>query len=379
MSRMRDKWKSSIKISPMRRVSLWKDSLWMRIFIYLGILFCIMNVISLIDIYMAEKKFLPAHVFIVLLEEFMKWAALMPLIVFLVKNFSVFEKRWLISIVVHFTAALIITGFLNLSYHFLHDDYLWAEGFANLFGRIKFEMVFSFVTGSHVIMYLIIVFVISTVNYLQKEDEKTRETMQLQVQLAQAQLDTLKTQLNPQFLFSALDDVSNLMASDINAARKMIARFSEFLRVLLDLENVTLVPLSEEVRTFELYLEIEKIRHKNLAVNLNVEDNTFTALVPHLIFQKFAETFINHGATQHHDIGKIEIFARKINNLLNIKLKINTIAPDNKSIESNATEINTTEIEKVLNALYGEQYKMIIENSRVIDKTVILEVPFQEN
>ena len=95
---------------------------------------------------------------------------------------------------------------------------------------------------------------------------------QLEVQLAQAELQALKMQLHPHFLFNTLHSISALMHEDVEAADKMVARLGEFLRMTLKNSGTPEITLAEEVKFLECYLEIESLRFEDrLSVEFEIE------------------------------------------------------------------------------------------------------------
>ncbi|HEY0023701.1 MAG TPA: histidine kinase [Longimicrobium sp.] len=118
----------------------------------------------------------------------------------------------------------------------------------------------------------------------------------LAAQLAQARLQALKMQLNPHFLFNALNTVSSLMHHDVPLANRMLVRVSEYLRLTLETVESQQVTLEREMDHLRAYLEIESIRFRDrLAVTWAVDEEAGDGLVPHLILQPLVENALRHG------------------------------------------------------------------------------------
>ncbi|HEY1283095.1 MAG TPA: histidine kinase [Steroidobacteraceae bacterium] len=150
------------------------------------------------------------------------------------------------------------------------------------------------------------------------------QAAQLQVQLADARLAALRTQLNPHFLFNTLHAVSALVERDPRGVRRMIARLSELLRTTLDGADEQEVPLSQELTFTHRYLEIMQIRFQGrLAIESQIEPGALDALVPNLILQPLVENAIKHGVSKIDEAGRIEIHAQRVGERLVMSVRDN--------------------------------------------------------
>jgi LytS/YehU family sensor histidine kinase len=142
-------------------------------------------------------------------------------------------------------------------------------------------------------------------------DERLRRT-QLETQLAQAQLQALRMQLQPHFLFNTLNAISALALSNPSQARLMIARLSDFLRLTLEERHAPQVPLSRELQFLECYLGIQQVRFQDrLTTLLDVAADTVNAAVPNLILQPLVENALRHGLLAKAGGGTVRISARR--------------------------------------------------------------------
>ena len=137
------------------------------------------------------------------------------------------------------------------------------------------------------------------------------QAARLEAQLADARLAALRTQLDPHFLFNTLNAVSSLVERDPRGVRRMIARLSELLRYSLERSADQEVPLAEEMRFLEQYLEIMRVRFQGrLDVDMRVAPETLDALVPSLVLQPLVENAFKHGISRLQGHGRIEIESR---------------------------------------------------------------------
>jgi two-component system, LytTR family, sensor kinase len=181
-----------------------------------------------------------------------------------------------------------------------------------------------------------------------------RNASRLETQLAHAQLDALKMQLNPHFLFNTLNSVSSLMYVDVDAADAMLARLSEFLRLTLDRPIAPKIALHQELDFVQRYLEIERIRfEERLRVTVDVERSAEDVLVPALILQPLVENAIHHGISKRTGGGSIVIRARREERWLHLVVRDDGEAPG--TIRERVGLGNTR---ARLQALYGDQHRL---------------------
>ncbi len=123
-----------------------------------------------------------------------------------------------------------------------------------------------------------------------------REAETARARADRAQLDALRYQLNPHFLFNALSSIRALISEDQTAARAMVTRFSEMLRNSLDGSSSGEIPLGDEIAAVRNYLEIERIRfEESLDVGIEIAPCAEPCLVPALILHPLVENAIAHG------------------------------------------------------------------------------------
>jgi two-component system LytT family sensor kinase len=122
------------------------------------------------------------------------------------------------------------------------------------------------------------------------------ETRDLETQLAQAQLENLRLQLQPHFLFNTLNAISSVMYDDPAKADRMLAQVSEYMRRVLASSGVQQIPLDEELSMERMYVEIMQTRlERGLSLDVRVDERARTALVPFMLLQPLLENSIRHG------------------------------------------------------------------------------------
>jgi two-component system, LytTR family, sensor kinase len=153
---------------------------------------------------------------------------------------------------------------------------------------------------------------------------KTRElrTAQLETRLARAQLDMLKMQLQPHFLFNTLNAISALMHRDIKSAEEMLAGLSDLLRLALDNAAVQEVALKSELEFTGRYLELEQVRFADrLKVKFQIDPETLDALVPNMVLQPLVENAVRHGIASRDRSGMIEVASRRDGDQLHLTVR----------------------------------------------------------
>jgi two-component system sensor histidine kinase AlgZ len=152
--------------------------------------------------------------------------------------------------------------------------------------------------------------------------EAEKRTLEMQVLAREAELRALRAQIDPHFLFNSLNSISALTVSDPQGARRMCLLLAEFLRSSLVLGAKKEIPVSDELRLVESFLDIEKVRYGNrLSVVRNVDPNCNGCLVPPLLIQPLVENAIRHGIAPLVDGGTIRMDVQREGTQLEIVLE----------------------------------------------------------
>ncbi|MEZ4647743.1 MAG: histidine kinase [Candidatus Eisenbacteria bacterium] len=262
----------------------------------------------------------------------------------------------LLALQTPFTLALAsrfpLTGDGAVRHRILHLGFAICFGMLHRFGfeviaralRSSEEMPFDLTLAwqstvatfeSGVFVYLIVLIAAQLHDYYRRYHEETVRAAQLRSDLTSAQLETLRMQVQPHFLFNTLNAVSVLVDDDPDAARGMIANLSEFLRASLTDGARREIPLSKELELLERYLEIEQVRFgERLTVRFDVDEGAKDVPVPALILQPIAENAIRHGLSQRPGPGRLEIGAYRSNGSLELAIRdLAAPSPQDGSIE----------------------------------------------
>jgi LytS/YehU family sensor histidine kinase len=198
---------------------------------------------------------------------------------------------------------------------------------------------------------------------------------QLSAQLAQAQLQALRMQLHPHFLFNTLNAISTLVHKDPEIADRMIARLSDLLRLTLENIGVQEVRLAKELEFLERYLDIERMRFADrLEVRMQIAPETLDARLPYLILQPLVENAIRHGIAPRSAPGRIEVSAERKDGML-----VLTVKDDGPGIaETNPKKgVGVSSTRARLERLYGAAHRFVLQNGAQGGLIVTLALPFQ--
>lgn len=215
------------------------------------------------------------------------------------------------------------------------------------------------------------------VDYARRHRERELAAAHLRGELATAQLQMLKVQLHPHFLFNTLHAISSLMYTDVAAADRMLVRLSELLRRTLSTMDAQEVTLAEELSFLEPYLEIERTRlGRRLRVEMEIEPTTPDALLPHLVLQPLVENAIRHGIAPRLEGGTLRIESRHEGHDLWLIVTDDGVGlgPEGPNRAGGVGLANTR---ARLTHLYGERAELTIMDGPDAGVEVRLRLPFE--
>jgi LytS/YehU family sensor histidine kinase len=176
----------------------------------------------------------------------------------------------------------------------------------------------------------------------------------------QAQLQALKMELQPHFLFNTLNAISALMHRDVKAANEMLVLLADMLHAALANVRHQEVPLKKEIDTLKLYVQIQQIRFGDrLRVDWKVDPDTLHARVPHMILQPIVENAIQHGIADRATGGRIEIHAQRTDTQLRLEVR-----DDGDGLRPTRAGfgLGLSNIQARLAQLYGDRYRFTLVN-----------------
>lgn len=303
------------------------------------------------------------------------WLVATPLILWLARRFPLERHRWAASVLTHLAAGAIISLLLLALYVLLAASLGFDSGSQSFLQAFRSQLVISF--HSEFLTYWMIIGLSHGIDYYRKYRERELRALQLEARLAHAQLDALKMQLHPHFLFNTLNSISVLMSDDVVAARRMLNRMSDLLRTSLENVGKHEISLSEELDFLKNYLEIEQTRFQDrLEVRMEIEPGVLDARVPNLILQPLVENAIRHGVAPRAQKGLIEISAAREDGMVRLRVR------DNGPGLSIPTEkltpgIGLSNTQARLKQLYGVEHRFEIKDANGGGLEVDIVIPFR--
>ncbi|MGH9947930.1 MAG: sensor histidine kinase [Pyrinomonadaceae bacterium] len=259
-----------------------------------------------------------------------QWMLITPLVFLISQRYFVKSGQLWRNLLIHFFAGsalslIHLTIFIFAQRWLLGSAYTAPPSFSadlqkNFVGEIHINLlIYSIIAGFwHLVLF--------NIRYRDRERETARlaiSTAQIEKQLANAQLDALKMQLHPHFLFNALHSVS-AHVREPEIVRTMLARIGDFLRMTLDNSGAQEITLKEELDFLRCYLEIEQTRFRDrLSIEIDIDAETWDAQVPNMILQPLIENAVKHGIEPHSRPGFIEIYACRVDEYLHLEIRDN--------------------------------------------------------
>lgn len=267
---------------------------------------------------------------------------------------DVFEKSlsriWFRAFFDVLMISLLMVVLLFLPYTVTEPEVLkTSEFWIGFFGQIMN-------LGRYAIVWIIIYYLY---HILKRNSKITEEALLLQNLAKSAELELLKTQLNPHFLFNALNSIKALVLIDQEKARDAIIKLSELLRFTLNYEKAPLIALNDEINEVAKYLELEQIRFgKRLEVNISIQEETLDVKVPPAMILTLAENAIKHGITQLPEGGGIWIESKIRGNLFLIEVRNSGHLNDSFNLG-----IGLNNLQKRLQSLFPGKASFILDSA----------------
>ncbi len=223
-----------------------------------------------------------------------------------------------------------------------------------------------------VLIYFVITSFYYLIIYYSGFQERKLHEAELKNLVTQAELKSLKFQINPHFIFNSLNSMSALTTIDPEKARGMILKLAEFLRYTLANNDQQKNKLKDELKNIKLYLEIEKIRFEDkFDYTEEVSDACLEADVPNMLLQPLFENAIKHAVYESLERVKVKLKCGSDNGYLKIEVE-NTYDPETKS--KKGTGVGLKNIQERLKLIYNQENLMqIVKDDGVF--RVVLFVP----
>ncbi|MBT8379148.1 MAG: histidine kinase [Ignavibacteria bacterium] len=216
------------------------------------------------------------------------------------------------------------------------------------------------------------------VHYFENYKKKEIESLIWEAAVKDYELKTLKSQLNPHFMFNAMNSIRALIEEEPDAAKAALTKLSNILRYSLQMEKMESVPLEDEMETVRNYLDLERIRfEERLKYNLQVDPQSKKIEIPPMMIQTLVENGIKHGVSKRTTGGEIDVKSKLQIENGESKLKVEIENSGHLSVSElkNSQGFGINNTKHRLNLLYGEEAKFSLKNINGDKVLAELEIP----
>ena len=268
------------------------------------------------------------------------------------------EEKLLSTVINNVVGGLISVSFwLGLSYFLLVSIFNSYPGYiAFLRSSVPWR------AGIGLLYYEVIILVYYLMIYYRNNKENQLKEAELKALVKESELNSLKSQINPHFLFNSLNSISSLTMIEPGKAQDMIIKLSEFLRYTTSHKEEKLTTLDEEIGNINRYLDIEKIRFgKRLLVKQQIDPLCRKLKLPGLILQPLLENAVKYGVYESTDESVIEMICHCNSTALSIIVR-NQWDPDFMSNKGEGVGLKN--IRSRLRILYNRDDLFIIRKDQ---------------
>jgi LytS/YehU family sensor histidine kinase len=300
------------------------------------------------------------------------------LIFWLGRRFPLEQRRWLRNGLIHLLASAVV-AVLDITITVALSQILRRQITKPTisFPILQYYCLVKF--HACVFYYWVILGVGHAIQNYRKFRDRELQASKLKAQLVQAQLDVLKMQLHPHFLFNTLHAISALVHQDVELADRMIARLGDLLRSTLENRNMHEVSVREELEYIQPYLEIEQARiGSRLQVRMEVEPGIMDAWVPNMILQPLVENAIRHGVAPRPETGCVAIRVRRDAKTLRLEVQDDGPGLPDEQASPFKEGLGLANTRARLLQLYGEGHRFELANGGGRGLVVRIELPYRE-
>ena len=301
------------------------------------------------------------------------WSVLTPLVYELSRRYTFDRASWKLSLPIHILASIALAFVGAVSLVKLNPLVTWTQEpsvpfFAHVLSR----------TFMDIQRYWYVLLITQAIAFYGKYQERQLLSSQLEAQLANAQLEVLKIQLEPHFLFNTLNSIASLARHDGVAAENMTLRLADLLRMSLDGVGVHEVPLRQELMFLQKYVDIQLTRFQDrLSVETEIDPRTLETLVPNLILQPLVENAIRHGISPRRAPGFVRITTWRDRDDVWMEIRDNGVGFARGRGVAPAEGVGLRNTRGRLRQLYNEDHAMVLEDTPGGGCTVKIRVPYR--
>lgn len=299
------------------------------------------------------------------------WAVLTPVALWLGRRWPLELKRWKRNVPRHIAASLLLTAiqlFVEASFGW------WRHGSMSFPEALRHY--FTHHAQISLMTYWILVGGVKIRRVYDESRMRALRAAQLEANLAQARLDTLRSQLQPHFLFNTLQAAATLVHEDPEGAEEVLLSLSELLRFSLEELRAQEVPLAQEIRFLKSYVAIQQRRFGDrLKFHIDIDEDLEYLAVPSLVLQPLVENAIRHGIGTHSGSDLVSVAAHQEKGRLCIEIcNRNSLLPGRlENLPRHGFGIANTMAR--LEQLYGRRQSFAIRSLEPKGVEVVLSIP----
>lgn len=290
---------------------------------------------------------------------------------FSAKFLSIENHKFFRIISNHLLEGIILISLWLLAGYFIVNAFIIERDFYSnfFFATLKFRAALGIFT-----YFLLTSFYYIVIYYTGFQERRIKET-ELKNLVTEAELRSLKFQINPHFIFNSLNSMSALTEIDPKKAKQMIIKLAEFLRYTLATNDRQMVSLNEELKNIRLYLEIEKIRFEDKFVYTeDVDEVCGKVLIPSMILQPLFENAIKHAVYETLDTISLKLLCYKQDSFLKLEMQNNFEGESHKK----GAGVGLNNIKERLRLIYQQDNLMEVKKENNVFR-VIIYIPMDEN
>jgi LytS/YehU family sensor histidine kinase len=302
------------------------------------------------------------------------WGVLTPIVVKFAFRSPINAATWKRALPLHFAASVVlVAGEISIEAVLgklrLHHDLSLQEALRHYFTRH---------TQVSLLTYWMLVGAVQLYRMRDEAHRRELRSSRIEAQLAAAQLEVLRAQINPHFLFNTLQAATTLIHEDPDGAEDMLLRLSELLRVSVDESHIQEITLERELEVLDLYMGIQARRFGDrLRFEISIDQNVRDCMVPALILQPLIENAIRHGIGRHKGTDTVSIRAFQKGKFLRLEVLNLNSHLEEKLVASPGRGVGLANTRARLEQLYGERQELRLQKLEPTGVCAVISIPLR--
>jgi LytS/YehU family sensor histidine kinase len=292
----------------------------------------------------------------------------------LFRRFPIRRDSWFLPVILYLIVSILFSALHTIFSHLLQPD-MYPLSFV-VSPALKYHVIAHY--SFNILVFAGILGFNLVLKYNRKLRERELHTSRLKARLAQSQLEVLRNQIQPHFLFNTLHSIAALMYERPESAHDMMTHLSDLLRLSLDSSGRQQVTLEEENFFLRHYIDIQQTRFGDrLKFSVDIQPETINALVPAFFLQPLVENAIRHGIAPYEIMGRIDIRSRVLNGKLSVQIKDNGPGIEGDLESATGDGVGISNFRERLQQLYGDDQNLTFKNDPEGGLIVNIEIPLR--